>query len=98
MCMIKGVNKQIIEINDIENKVFEKAVLYIRPEYSDCSISKLHNSANEFISNTDGWDLWNIESMGLSSENKENKKKLFISFIGTGVLVLGVIITLIALL
>ena len=95
--MIKGVNKQIIEINDIENKVFEKAVLYIRPEYSDSSTSKLHNSAKEFISKTADWDLWSVESEVSSTEDKANKKKIIMSLVGTGLLILGVAITLIVL-
>lgn len=96
--MIKGVNKQIIEINDIENKVFEKAVLYIRPEYSDSSISKLHNSAKEFISNTADCDLWCAKSEESFIEDKTTPKKIITSVIGTGLLILGVVITLIILL
>ena len=47
--MIKGVNKQIIEVNDPESKYFEKAVLYIRPEYADVPRGKICHSAKELI-------------------------------------------------
>ena len=29
--MIKGVNKRIIEINEYESKMFEKAILFLKP-------------------------------------------------------------------
>lgn len=47
--MIKGVNKQIIEINDIENEYFYKAILFVRPESSPRSHEYLSKRANEYI-------------------------------------------------
>ena len=96
--MIKGVNKQIIEINDLENKIFEKAVLYIRPEYSEASIGKLHNSAKEFVNKATEWDLWCVETETEENSDNDNKKKITLSLIGTGLLVLGVIFVLLVVL
>ena len=56
--MLRGVNKQIIEINETENKIFERAVLYVRPEYAEMSESKLHSSANDFIKEISNSELW----------------------------------------
>lgn len=47
--MLRGVNKQIIEINGTDNAFFEKAVLYVRPECCDISDTKLHTGALEFL-------------------------------------------------
>lgn len=51
--MIKGVNKQIIEINDIENEHFYKAILFVRPESSPRSEEYLNKQANEYINLTE---------------------------------------------
>lgn len=50
--MIKGVNKVIIEVNDTKSDIFEKAVFYVRPEFSNKSNAKLQNSAKKFIDKT----------------------------------------------
>ena len=47
--MLKGVNKQIIEVNDIENEHFYKAILFVRPESSPRSNEFLNKQANEYI-------------------------------------------------
>lgn len=39
--MIKGVNRKIIEISGMENDYFEKAVLYVRPDKSEISETRL---------------------------------------------------------
>jgi len=85
--MIKGVNKQIIEINDPENKFFEKAVLYIRPEYADLPIGKINSSANELISNMSFVNLWCMDQSGPENNKKTvNRRKLLLSLIGTGLI------------
>lgn len=49
--MVKGVNKNIIEINDTGNEIFEKVILYIKPQYNNIS-NKLLNSETEKILNS----------------------------------------------
>ncbi|MEG1551222.1 MAG: hypothetical protein RR914_00400 [Oscillospiraceae bacterium] len=36
--MIKGINKQVLEIHDIGCEYFEKAIFFVKPEY--CSLSE----------------------------------------------------------
>lgn len=43
--MIRGVNKQIIEINETQNEYFEKAILFVRPSKSDIGAGKLRVQA-----------------------------------------------------
>ncbi|MBQ6816786.1 MAG: hypothetical protein IJP26_06130 [Clostridia bacterium] len=49
--MVKGVNKNIIEINDTGNEIFEKVILYVKPQYNNIS-NKLLNSETEKILNS----------------------------------------------
>lgn len=94
--MIKGVNKQIIEINDMNNKVFEKAVLYVRPEYSEMSESKLRSSADKFAKEVSGWDLWQITSQQPKPKVKSRagKRQIIISFVATGIMLAAVVLVL----
>ena len=43
--MIKGVNKQVLEINETSSSFFEKAIFFVRPEYSGMSEGKLREKA-----------------------------------------------------
>lgn len=49
--MIKGVNKQVLEINETQNGFFEKAIFFVKPEYSGMSEGKLRESAKEEVEN-----------------------------------------------
>ena len=43
--MIKGVNKQVLEINETHNGYFEKAIFFVNPEYCGLSEGKLREKA-----------------------------------------------------
>ena len=45
--MIKGVNKQVLEITETQNGFFEKAIFFVKPEYSGMSEGKLRESAKK---------------------------------------------------
>jgi len=47
--MLRGVNKQIIEVNNTGNRYFDKAVLFINPQFADISRHKLDIEANKYI-------------------------------------------------
>ena len=47
--MIKGVNKQVLEITETQNGFFEKAIFFVKPEYSGMSEGKLRESARKEI-------------------------------------------------
>lgn len=49
--MIKGVNKQIVEINSTNSAFFEKAVLYVKPSMQDFSSKALAREAQHYINN-----------------------------------------------
>lgn len=47
--MVKGVNRQIIEINDTSNRYFERVLLFVSPEGSEISSRELNREAKEFL-------------------------------------------------
>jgi hypothetical protein len=47
--MIKGVNKRVIELNDINSDFFDKALLYIKPDRSITPEAELDIEARAFI-------------------------------------------------
>ncbi len=47
--MVKGVNRQIIEINDTNNCYFERVLLFVSPEGSDLNAHDLNREAKEFL-------------------------------------------------
>jgi hypothetical protein len=47
--MIKGVNKRVIELNDINSDFFDKALLYIKPDRAITPEAELDLEARAFI-------------------------------------------------
>lgn len=52
--MVKGVNRQVLEILDTGCEYFEKALFFVKPEYSAEKESKLKGSAMKSIRNSAG--------------------------------------------
>ncbi len=50
--MIKGVNKQVLEINETQTGFFEKAIFFVKPEYIGMSEGKLRESAGKELEQT----------------------------------------------
>ena len=60
--MIKGVNRQIIEITDISSQYYERALLIVKPEFSYVNKTKLEKEARDFLGN-----------VGIKCGNKKKK-------------------------
>lgn len=43
--MIKGVNKQILEVTNTENPYFEKIIFFVKPEFKNEDTKKLQKEA-----------------------------------------------------
>lgn len=43
--MIKGINRQVVEVNDTGNECFEKILFFIKPEYAGLSEGKIRERA-----------------------------------------------------
>lgn len=48
--MLRGVNKNIIEVNDTENQYFEKAILFVRPAHKNKTEEQLRTAATAYLS------------------------------------------------
>ena len=47
--MLKGVNKHVVEVVDMENEYFEKAILFLRPDRPSADEGTLRQRAGEYI-------------------------------------------------
>jgi len=50
--MIKGVNRNVIEIIDTNSELFERAILFVRPEGRENDPEHLERSARGFLTQT----------------------------------------------
>jgi len=50
--MIKGVNRNVIEIVDTDSELFERAILFVRPEGRESDPEYLERSAQGFLAQT----------------------------------------------
>lgn len=48
--MLKGVNRRIIEISNTENKYFERAIVFVKPQYNNSDEATLKREADGYIS------------------------------------------------
>ncbi|MBE6886182.1 MAG: hypothetical protein E7486_04455 [Ruminococcaceae bacterium] len=47
--MVKGVNKRIIEVSRAENPVFERAILFIRPEFAQMEDADIRRQGEIYV-------------------------------------------------
>ena len=79
--MLRGTNKSIIEISETENRYFEKAILFVKPEYVNLSPERLSREAKRMVGTL------TFSPMGLGRQvtarkraaQKRRRKILFIS-------------------
>ena len=64
--MIKGVNRQIVEVNQTESDYFERIIFIVRPEYKSTCSSVLKNEADKLSKNA-------IESIEASPRAKKSR-------------------------
>lgn len=50
--MIKGVNHQVVEVNDTACEYFERILFFVKPEYSFISEGKIRERAGKIASAT----------------------------------------------
>lgn len=81
--MIKGVNKQVLEINETQNGFFEKAIFFVKPEYIGMGEGRLRESARKEIENAGKPPMKNYKY-------SSNRIKNLLTF--AGVFIIGVIV------
>lgn len=85
--MIKGVNKQVLEINETQNGFFEKAIFFVKPEYSGMGEGRLKESAKKEIEKAGKPP---VRSYVYKNERIKNAVKI------TAVFIVGVIIGIVS--
>ncbi len=50
--MIKGVNHQVVEVNDTTCEYFERIIFFVKPEYSFVSEGKIRERAGRIANST----------------------------------------------
>ena len=51
--MIKGVNKQVLEISETQNGFFEKAIFFVKPEYASLSEERIKSKAEMYVNDSE---------------------------------------------
>lgn len=86
--MVKGINRQVLELNDTGSRYFEKAFFFVKPEYSRESESVLRQSALRAVN----------EGLGVPKSRRQkikSKVALFAELLisaGAGAIITAVII------
>lgn len=93
--MLKGVNKQIIEINNTGNDYFEKVLFFVRPEYCSLSHRKLETGAQSYMEQLRELGVY---SGGYLRQCQRRRKLRFwslgVALLGVGAAVIGLIVLL----
>lgn len=87
--MIKGVNRQIIEVTDTGNTYFERALLVVRPNCMDTESSRLHEEAQRMVRAAGGY-----AGLRISRRRRMRHSLLLGLSSGAGGLLLGGILSL----
>ncbi len=87
--MVKGVNKTIIEINNTGNNYFERAILFIDPEYCCFSEKRIKNEALKYLNGVN-----KDYPVGLRQRRliKLKRKKKLIFLVSAGIVALSVLL------
>ncbi len=63
--MLKGVNKQVVEVVEVDNEFFERAILFVKPEQQQNGEETLRENARRYVGSlrwrparAGGWRLW----------------------------------------
>lgn len=51
--MIKGVNRQVVEVNETDCDYFERILFFVKPEYASISEGKIRERAGVIAGRTD---------------------------------------------
>lgn len=89
--MLKGVNRQVVEIPQPDSAYFEKVIFFVKPGFSDIGEQKLRKSADEVIRNA------STPPHGKSERKSHARLKVYLklsfaALIGSVVTALGMLI------
>ena len=70
--MLKGINKQVVEIIRPESTYFEKVIFFVKPEYASLSEERIKSKAEMYVNESD---------KPPEKRTEKNRKALLISFL-----------------
>ena len=88
--MVKGINRQVLEIHDTGCAYFERAFFFVNPEYAKTDEKKLRAAAEQTLGHTDTlprtkrirhtpWWAWVLTSFGAAGFGASMMALLFYS-------------------
>ncbi|MBE6740446.1 MAG: hypothetical protein E7565_09035 [Ruminococcaceae bacterium] len=80
--MVKGVNKTIIEISNTGNKLFNRVILFVSPEYVDKSDKKLTEEAQSLIRKLESMSGESLRS-AVKRQRKRKRRIIIFSVLGS---------------
>ncbi len=92
--MVKGVNKSVIEMNCTDNGYFERAILFVSPEYSHLSQKRISAEAEKFVAALDVGLVLPDEKRREEGHFKAKAKKILLSLLLATVLITATVIFL----
>ena len=87
--MVKGVNKQIIEINNTGSSYFERVLLFVAPGKCDKSEEELKNEAKSYLLNLSS-EFKTATGLRQHVKNKKKKSIIFFSVLSSAVILTAV--------
>jgi len=67
--MLRGINRSIIEINETENRYFERVLIFVRPEFGSFPESYLQKEAAKMVSGM------NTRPLGFKNKKRISARK-----------------------
>lgn len=94
--MIRGTNRFAVEISSTGSPYFERAICFVRPQFSECSRLSLHRAAREMIRGFDG----RVEPLSPGDDEEPTRMQRLISLVPVWALIVvpalaGAVISLI---
>lgn len=80
--MLRGINRSIIEINETENKYFEKIIVFVRPEFGNLSDSHLQREAVRLVGNMSAYPFGTKKRISARKRAEIKRKKIALFFGG----------------
>ncbi len=84
--MIKGVNKTIIEINEFDSKMFEKAILFLKPNAKNFSEIGIKNEARKYLKTLED------SNETISIKRKQRRRRVIFNRFMLGSIVLSILL------
>jgi hypothetical protein len=89
--MVKGVNRQIIEINDTGNRHFERVLLFVSAGSSELTDAELQNKAGEYLKKISP-EFSKVPTLRERYRRKYSRKKTLLFSLGAVIVAISAIL------